>query len=747
MKVLLMADPAAQTVEGISIVIEDETGKVTTDPVTGTVSTPQSDGGVVVQLDAHRPRKDGEDDGNKFYRNLADDIQPNDLSLIANELHDQISADDRSRGNHLEIRARGLGLLGLELKEPRATVGDTSAAVEGQSTVTNPLLLEACLKGWANAQAELLPSDGPVKVANKDDKAIEAEDNLADAFERDINHYLTKTATEYYPDTSHMLLWGTYFGGSGFKKIYRCPMKRRPVSESVDEKDLIVSDTTKDLRSCARITHQIPMRPSVMKRMELSGFYRRGPVTTPSPPSPNAVDAKIAGIQGTDPTPQQARPEDQPYTIWESQCELNLPEYAPGKFKNEGIPLPYLVTMDKESREIKAIRRDWKEDDDDCQRRRMYVKYPYVPGPGFYGTGLLNILGNASSALTAAWRLALDSAMFATFPSFLVAKLGGRQNTSDFRVGPGTGVPIETNNQPIANIISPMPYKDVGPGMLALIDKVQQQTAALSAAGDIPTAEGVANVPVGTMLAQIEQATKVESAAHKGMHQAQAEEIELIVDLFRENPEDFWKSNKVCPKDYWTEEKFIQALNNCNLEPASDPNTPSHIHRVAKGVALSQLIAVPAFTPIMDARGTLNTILGVIRQDPTNIVLPPQGPAPPAPDPQMIVAQAKVTQANTAQVKAQTDAQTSAAELDIKRQQLVADQNIASVDLAKELVIHKDDAVHDAKVASQQHGLGVAQHGLASQQAVHDANMDVAQHALDVHQVLNPPQKTDSGTE
>jgi hypothetical protein len=743
----MAVDPAAQPVEGISIVIDDEDGKVTTDPVTGTVSTPQPDGGVVVQLDAHRPKKDGDDTGDKFYDNLADAIGSSRLGLIANELHDQISADDRSRGNHLEIRARGLGLLGLELKEPRATVGDTSAAVEGQSTVTNPLLLEACLKGWANAQAELLPSDGPVKVANKDDKSIQAEDDLADALERDINHYLTKTATEYYPDTSHMLLWGTYFGGSGFKKIYRCPLKRRPVSESVDEKDLIVSDTTKDLRSCARITHRIPMRPSVMKRMELIGAYRKGAATTPSPPSPNAVDAKIAGIQGTDPTPQQARPEDQPYTIWESQCELDLAEYAPGNFKNEGIPLPYLVTMDKDSREIKAVRRDWKEDDEDCQRKRMYVKYPYVPGPGFYGTGLLNILGNASSALTAAWRLMLDAAMFATFPSFLIAKLGGRQNTSDFRVGAGTGVPIETNNQPLSNIVMPMPYKDVGPGMLALIDKVQSQTQALSAAGDIPTAEGVANVPVGTMLAQIEQATKVESAAHKGMHQAQAEEIELIVDLFRENPQDFWKSNKICPKDYWNEQKFELALQNCNLEPASDPNTPSHIHRVAKGVALSQLIAVPAFTPIMDARGTLNTILDVIRQDPTNIVLPPQAPAPPAPDPNMIAANAKLISAQASQSKAVSGAQNDAAELDIKRQQLAAEQNIASVDLAKEMVIHKDDNAQAQQAQAHQQGLATAQHGLASQQAVHDANMDVAQHALDVHQVLNPPQpKPDSGT-
>src|SRR5262249_39318450 len=145
-----------------------------------------------------------------------------------------------------------------------------SSAMEGISSVTNPLLLEACLKGWANARSELLPADGPVKV-EVDGTETQAEDGLADALERGLNHYLTKTATEYYPDTSHMLLWGTYFGGSGFKKVYRCPIRRRPVSESVDAKDLIVSDTTKDFRSCERITHQIPMRKAVMKRMMLLG--------------------------------------------------------------------------------------------------------------------------------------------------------------------------------------------------------------------------------------------------------------------------------------------------------------------------------------------------------------------------------------------------------------------------------------------------------------------------------------------
>src|SRR5215469_10075167 len=236
-----MAEPA----KGISVVVDDDGQTERVDPVTGTVEQDQPDGGVVVSLDARRPKKDGEQE-NDFYRNLVDDIDAMRLGLIGNELYDGIAADDRSRSNYLNIRDTAMAYLGLELKEPRAVVGDTSAAIEGQSVVTNPLLLEACLKGWANSQGELLPAEGPVKVRDDALAPAQRNDELAEALERDYNHYLTDTASEYYPDTSHMLLWGVYFGGSGFKKIYRCPLRRRPVSESVECRDLIVSDTMKD---------------------------------------------------------------------------------------------------------------------------------------------------------------------------------------------------------------------------------------------------------------------------------------------------------------------------------------------------------------------------------------------------------------------------------------------------------------------------------------------------------------------
>lgn len=719
-----MVDPAAP----IQVVIEDEDDSVRVDPATGTVEVDQPGGGVVVHLDAHRAAQGDEQD--EWFENLADDMDQSKLSALANELYDSVSADDNSRSEYLTIKARGLGLLGTKLEEPRAGTGDGSA-IDGMSTVTNPLLLEAVLKGWANAQAELLPSNGPVKIRDDGDETA-VQDDLSEALERDLNHWFTTTAAEYYPDTSHMLLWGVYLGGSGIKKVYRCPMRRRPVSESVDTKDFIVSDTTKDLRSCGRITHQILMRPSVMKRMKLVGAYRDVGLTQPSP-TPNVVDVKVGGIQGT--ATQKTRPEDQPYTIWEIQCELDLDDFVPrkSKFKDEGIPLPYLVTMDKDSREILALRRDWDKEDEECERKRMYVRYPYVPGPGFYGTGMVNILGNSSAAMTAAWREALDMGMFANFPGGLISKIGNRQNSTRIRVGMGEFEPIETAGQPIANVVMGMPYKDVTPGLMALMDKITGQAKTVSGAADIPVAEGIQNVPVGTMLAAIEQATKIMAAAHKGMHTAQAEEFQLIVNLFRDHPEDFWRNNKICPKDYWNEEKFLAALDECQnrLVPVSDPNTPSHIHRVAKALALLQLMLIPAFAARLDPDEVLDRCLRAIREDPKGLVVqapaqqPQVGPAEVA---KVLEANAKVTTAQTAASKAATDAANSGQSNQIKADEIAAKERIANVDLTREMIIH----AHDAERYDREHGLAALDQAHQQNLDRRDAARADAAHVLDV---------------
>lgn len=743
--------------ETVTVRIDTPDNTVTTDDE-GNVITQQADGGNIVSFGAARKKQsDGKQD---WFRNLVDELDGPELAEIANELYEAVDADDRSREGTLATRAKGLDLCGLQLKEPKTSTADTAA--EGISTVTNPVLLEAILKSAANAQAELLPAAGPAKIKDDGD---EIDDEVADALERDFNHYLTTTASEFYPETVHMLTWGTVFGGSGIKKVYRCPLKKRPTSKAIDIKDFIVDDTTKDLKSCGRITHQIMMRQSVMKRMQLIGAYRKAELPEPSPET-DAESQKIAAIQGTS---KSQRPEDQPFTVWETQCELDLDAFIPGNspFKGERVPLPFCVTMDKDSREILAIRRDWDENDTNAERKRMYVKYPYVIGPGFYGTGLINILGNTATALTMAWRIALDAGEFASFPGGLMAKLGGRQNTSLMRAGPGQFLPIETGGMPIKQVVMGMPYKDPTPGLMTMIDKVLSQAQSVGGVADIPAAEGLANVPVGTMLAQIEQATKIMGAAHKGMHQAMSEELELILDLFRAHPEDFWRYNKIPEAmDYWTEERFLDAIHRWNLIPVSDPNVPSHIHRVAKALAEVNLASMPVFAPFLSAKQVLQSALRAIHSSIQVIDPPPQQPGT-SPE------EAKVAEAQASILASQAKAQEAQAKLQMIPQQnqlevakLQAEQNSHAMELKQEAIIHQADMAklqqesrqRDTEhqltamktagdLAQQQHDrqMAVVQHGLDVAKAQHDARMDIAGHQLEVAQARHDQQMDVAG--
>ena len=689
--------------EGIEVVVEDGDDSVRTDPVTGNIEIDQPDGGVVIQFGGGM-RPQGAD--GKFYDNLASDLDQSQRALIAENLLDAIAVDDRSRSQWLTDRQKGLDLLGLQLKEPKSDAsGDASADLGGLSTVTNPLLLQACLKAWATAQAEMLPAAGPCKVQDLSIDETAQQSQKAEALERGMNGYLTDRAKEYYPDTSRMLLWGPIFSGSGFKKVYYHPLRRRPVSERVDPQDIIVSDTSSDLRSAERVTHTIMMRRSVLRRMQAVGHYLSD-VEISSQPTPdvNVVDEKIAAIQGVSAIPE--RPEDQPYTIYECQCELDLDQFAPPEMRGHGIALPYRVTLEKDSRAILAIRRDWVEDDEMCERRRLYVQYSYIPGPGFYGTGLLHILGNSSAAMTAAWREALDAGMLASFPGFLISKAATRQNTSDVKIAAGTATPIETNGRPIGEVVAQLPYRDPTPGLMSMIDRIVAQSKEAASSVEIPVGEGTSNIPVGTMMAMIEQATQVMAATHKGFHTAQSEELEMLADLFREYPESFWLGNKKAKRDSWDDEKFLAALEDCTLAPKSDPNIPSHVHRIMKVVAMIQIMGVPEFKGLLPPKEVLSMALSTLRID-----IQPQDPPPPptGPSPEAVSAQAKLMTAENQAKKIPIDAakeQNRSDEIALKAH---TDSANKTVDMAQEIV--KQDA--ENRRADQKHGLDVAQHGLA----------------------------------
>jgi hypothetical protein len=687
----------------------------------GAIKIDNEDGTTTIDFSGEPQTDDGPEDTD-FDKNLAKNMDDGELSSIATSLEEGIEQDILSRKEWIDTREQGIALLGLKLEKARSDAGTSSAPLEGMAVVRHPLLLEATVSFQATARAELLPASGPVKVRNdaptppksvsQDTSAthdladsMDNKDDLSQALEKDMNHYLTAVATEYVPDTDRMLFY-VGFGGDGFKKVYNCPLRRRPVSESIDAEDLIVSNAATDLYNSTRVTHRIKMRKSTLRRMQILGVYRDVDIGVPNPPAPDAVDKKKQELSGQKDTIK--RPEDREYTIYECYCELDLDEFAPKQFKGKGLPLPYRVTIEHDSRKILDIRRNWKEEDEQCLAKRFFVQFPFIRGLGFYGLGYIHLLGNTTSALTAAWRLMLDSGMFANFPGFLYAKGAGRQNTNTFRIAPGTGQGLDVGaQQSIKDAIMPLPYKEVGPSFTAFTTHIEEVGRRLASTASANVGEGKQDAPVGTTLALIEQASKVMDSAHKRLHAAQAEEFKLLKERFREDPEAFWRHDKKQTIE-WKKDQFIQALNSCELVPVADPNNPTSLHRIAKAMAIKTL--QQASPQLYDPQAVDMRIMRIVDIDPEGLFRPT--PAEPPPDPRFQAIQAKQQQAQQQaqiqQMEAQIKAATAQATFADKAQERQSRERIeamklqlADMRLKQEAVIHAHD-LQQSTVESQQ---------------------------------------------
>ena len=545
------------------------------------------DGSISVSLDGKPIQSVKRKDQDEWFANLAEDIDENELSRIAELLIKGIEEDIDSRKEWIEDRAQGLRLLGLKIEIPGQQGTADGAPVEGMSRIRHPLLLESVLRFQANARAELLPTDGPVKVRVDSNKDSPDVDQQAEYLERDFNHYLTVTAKEYYPDTDKMLFM-LGFGGSSFKKVYYCPLRNRPVSETVDADDLIVNNEATDISNARRVTHRISMRPSVVKRMQIIGAYRDIELGEPKQKTLDAVQLEKSAIQGTQSDVMVA--EDRDREIYECYCELDVSGYE-HKIDGEvtGLEVPYRVTIDVSSKKILNIVRNYAEDEEDLpEATSHFVKYDFIPGLKFYGMGLLHILGNTTNALTAVWRELLDAGMYANFPGFLYAKTSGRQNSNIFRIPPGGGAQIDTAGMSIQQSVMPLPYKEPSGALATFAEQISQYGQRVGGTAEMQVGEGKQDAPVGTTLAIIEQAQKVLNSVHKRLHAAQADEFQLIAQCFREHPDSFWQRNKR-PAGKWDEQTFLSALDNYELVPQADPNTASHIQRVMKVTALIQL--------------------------------------------------------------------------------------------------------------------------------------------------------------
>ena len=811
----------------------------------GASKTENSDGSLTIDFS---PKSVNQTKGD-WFANLADRIDSGELSRIASELLEGIQNDDMSRKDWLDTRARGIGLLGLKLNEPKG-----EATSEGVSTVQHPLLLEATLRFQANARGELLPASGPIKIRNDAPVApklpapppmpmmppqmghnggppmnggpavpppfgmgggpppgpspfgqqpvnsapsgphinspipappagmpaggpappiapngppalpmppptglmappkpvmpdgMNAEsDELAEALETDMNHWLTAVATEYYPDTDRMLFW-IGCGGQGIKKVYNCPLRRRPVSESIDAEDLIVSNAETNLENCGRITHRIKMRPSVLKRMQLVGAYLDIDIPENQVQLPDPVKEKKQEIQGISPVMQ--RPKDSDHEIYECYCELDIAGFEHKESgKETGLQLPYVVTIHKESRQVLALRRNWRKEDKMCLAKEYFVDFAFVRALGFYGIGLIHILGNTTSALTAAWRIQLDAGMFSSFPGFIYAKQFGRQLTNQFRIPPGGGVPIDTGGMPINQAVMPLPYKEPGAAFMQLTQNITELGQRVGGTAEMSIGEGKQDAPVGTTLALIEQATKTMDAVHKRLTAAQGKEFQLLKDRFKEDPEAFWRHDKKAAAR-WKKDQFLEALDNNNLVPVSDPNNPTSMHRIAKAVVIKTLQqgAPDLYDPIaVDTR-----IMRITGIDPEGLFR--QSPAPPPPNPSLIAAQAKQQANQQQQQSLQLQMMLKMKIQELQSQDKQADrasrEKVEALKIILErLKIQEENIIHGQQVQQDAHNEALkalldhhrasaeSQNDIALQrhQSAADMQMKQQEHAADMH--------------
>jgi hypothetical protein len=658
--------PEQEPLDGEDVVIEIIEGNDNTkmDEKGNVLEIEHPDGSITISLDGKPIEdKDKENDDDNWFRNLVDDIAESKLSSIAEELLRGIRDDLESRKDWIEDRAQGIKLLGLKIEIPGLQGTADGAPIEGMSKVRHPLLLEAVLRFQANARSELLPTDGPVKVRNDNNNATLENDQLANALENDLNHYLTSTATEYYPDTDRMLLM-LGFGGTAFKKVYYCPLRNRPVSETVDADDLIVNNAATDLSNAKRITHRSYMNPNTVKRLQILGVYRDISLSTPKAADPDSFQREKNAQQGI--SMDSYNPDDRDRLIYEVYCDLDIPGFEhKHKGKPSGLEIPYIVTIDESSRQILSIVRNYREDDQELPiSKKRFAKYTFVPGMGFYDIGLLHILGNTTNAITAAWRELLDAGMYSNFPGFLMADTGARQNTNIFRVPPGGGALVKTNGMPLSQAIMPLPYKEPSGALMNLVTQMAETGMRVGGTSEAVVGEGKQDTPVGTTLALIEQAQKVLNSVHKRLHAAQSEEFELLVECFREHPESFWMKRRK-PAYPWDEQTFTNALDSYYFTPQADPNTASQTQRLMKVMALKQLVATnPAlYDPIAVDTAALQA-LGW--SNPQQFMLPPSAQGKPPPE--LVEQQAKIANAKTTADARMLDSQTRAQESQAKIQ-------------------------------------------------------------------------------
>jgi len=544
--------------------------------------------------------------------NLAEVLDDSILGSLSSDLGSKVEEDKGSREEWEEAIAKGLTLLGINYEE-------RSEPFMGASGVTHPLLSEAVTQFQAQAYKEMLPPGGPIKTQIIGQQTKEVEDQ-AQRVKDFMNYQVTEVMEEYDSDTDQMLFY-LPITGSTFKKVYFDPVRQRAVSKFVPAEDLIVPYSATDLQTAERCTHVVRMTYNDIRKLQVGGIYRDVSLSaTDDEEADSTIRGKADDIQGLRPGYS-----DEMYTVHEVHVDLDLEGFEDMDQEGEptGIKLPYIVTLDEGSGQILSIVRNWREADMLRRKRQFFVHYKFLPGFGFYGFGLLHMIGGLSRAATSILRQLIDAGTLSNLPGGFKAR-GVRIRNDDEPVNPGEFRDLDAPGGDIRNAIIPLPYKEPSGTLAQLLGVVVDSGRRFAQVADAKVADVNSQAPVGTTVALIEQGSKVISSIHKRLHYGQKNEFRLLAEIFSNNPVPYpYMVGPNVPPEIMAQD-FDGRV---DVLPVSDPSIFSMAQRLSLAQTQLQLAqAAPQMHNMYEAYRRMYDALDIKNID--TILPPPQPPAP-----------------------------------------------------------------------------------------------------------------------
>ena len=519
----------------------------------------EDDGGVVVDFEPFMSSPDTGD----FYDNLADTLPDGASSRISSDLMEQYEANKDGRKDWEDAYRTGLELLGFKYEE-------RSEPFRGATGVTHPLLAEAVTQFQAQAFGELLPAGGPVRTEIIGKVTPEVE-NQAERVRHFMNYQITCIMKEYTPEFDQMLFY-LPLSGSTFKKVYYDEFLGRAVSKFVPAEQLIVPYTATDLETAENVTHVIQISENELRKKQVAGFYSDVEVSA-SQSDPSQVREEMNEISGISPNHL-----DQEITLLECHVDLDLEGYEDKGEDGEqtGIKLPYVVTVSENNGKVLSIRRNYKPDDPNRKKNQYFVHFKFLPGFGFYGLGLIHMIGGLSRTATAALRQLIDAGTLANLPAGFKAR-GLRIRDDDDPLSPGEFRDVDAPGGAIRDSLMLLPYKGADQTLYQLMGFCVEAGQRFAAVSSLQVGDGNQQAAVGTTIALLEQGAKVMSAIHKRLHYAQKEEFMLLANIFGQSLPPEYPYNVVGAERTVKAEDFDDRV---DVVPVSDPNIFSMAQRV-----------------------------------------------------------------------------------------------------------------------------------------------------------------------